>query len=81
MTKPGGISEGIHILTTQDLEKIKHAEYRRGRDNAFKDMAEKHPNCRADRDGDCTWELCPQNRDGEPEKTGRHCPIDNPQFD
>jgi len=32
--------------------------------------------CHADRDGDCTWEGCPQLRDGEPEKTGRHCPLD-----
>jgi hypothetical protein len=32
--------------------------------------------CHADTDGDCTWEGCPQLRDGEPEKTGRHCPLD-----
>lgn len=32
--------------------------------------------CHADRDGDCTWEDCPQNRDGEPMKSGRHCPLD-----
>lgn len=28
-------------------------------------------------DGDCAWEGCPQLRDGEPEATGRHCPLDS----
>lgn len=32
--------------------------------------------CHAQRDGDCNHSECPQNRDGEPGKTGRHCPID-----
>jgi len=32
--------------------------------------------CRSGSDGDCSWEHCPQNRDGEPDKTGRHCPFD-----
>ena len=27
-------------------------------------------------DGDCYWPGCPQIRDGEPEKSGRHCPLD-----
>lgn len=31
--------------------------------------------CRSGRDGDCTWEGCPQNRDGEPAATGRSCPL------
>jgi hypothetical protein len=31
--------------------------------------------CHADRDGDCFWALCPQIRDGEPESTGRSCPL------
>lgn len=31
--------------------------------------------CAADSDGDCTHPDCPQLRDGEPEKTGRSCPI------
>lgn len=33
--------------------------------------------CAASRDGECNHEECPQNRDGEPEKSGRHCPIDH----
>lgn len=32
--------------------------------------------CHANRDGDCSHKNCPQLRDGEPEKSGRHCPID-----
>jgi CYTH domain-containing protein len=32
--------------------------------------------CHSDCDGDCTWKDCPQLRDGEPAKSGRHCPLD-----
>jgi hypothetical protein len=32
--------------------------------------------CRAFQDGDCVWSNCPQHRDGEPHKSGRHCPLD-----
>lgn len=32
--------------------------------------------CQADCDDECEWEGCPQIRDGEPYKTGRHCPLD-----
>lgn len=32
--------------------------------------------CHAQKDGDCDDARCPQLRDGEPAKTGRHCPID-----
>ena len=32
--------------------------------------------CHSGRDGDCVWSECPQLRDNEPEKTGRHCPHD-----
>ena len=33
--------------------------------------------CRSHQDGDCTWSKCPQNKDGEPNKSGRHCPLDD----
>jgi hypothetical protein len=33
--------------------------------------------CHSDDDGECSWEGCPQLRDGEPAATGRHCPLDN----
>lgn len=32
--------------------------------------------CAAGQDGECCHELCPQNRDGEPKRSGRHCPLD-----
>lgn len=32
--------------------------------------------CAASRDGDCCHAQCPQLRDGEPAKTGQHCPLD-----
>jgi hypothetical protein len=33
--------------------------------------------CAAAKDGECFHSMCPQIRDGEPAKSGRHCPIDN----
>jgi len=32
--------------------------------------------CQAGKDGDCIWNLCPQVRDNEPSRSGRHCPLD-----
>lgn len=46
------------------------------RNEAVRAVAQEEERCHADRDGDCDWVLCPQNRDGEPGKTGRHCPLD-----
>jgi hypothetical protein len=37
--------------------------------------------CHAGKDGECNWKRCPQAREGEPEKTGRHCPLDAEDFD
>lgn len=37
-----------------------------------------HPErCHGASDGECSWVRCPQLRDNEPAKTGRHCPLDN----
>lgn len=33
--------------------------------------------CRADCDGMCEHPKCPQFLDGEPQRSGRHCPLDN----
>lgn len=33
--------------------------------------------CAAGKDGECYHRKCPQIRDNEPEKSGRHCPLDN----
>jgi hypothetical protein len=32
--------------------------------------------CHGGQDGDCVWTECPQLKDGEPQATGRHCPLD-----
>ena len=40
------------------------------------DEAEKLSSCAAGRDGDCVHAHCPQLRDGEPQASGRHCPLD-----
>lgn len=31
--------------------------------------------CHSNSDGECDWEGCPQNRDNEPHKSGRSCPL------
>ena len=31
--------------------------------------------CHCDEDGICRWMGCPQNRDGEPARNGRQCPL------
>ncbi len=33
--------------------------------------------CMADDDDWCNWEECPQLRDDEPKRSGRHCPRDH----
>ena len=37
--------------------------------------------CHAGKDGDCIWTACPQLRDGEPKRSGRHCPFDTEKDD
>jgi hypothetical protein len=40
-------------------------------------LAKPLTSCAAGRDGECGHTQCPQLRDGEPAKSGRHCPLDN----
>jgi hypothetical protein len=35
--------------------------------------------CAANKEGDCYWSGCPQNRDNEPHTTGRSCPLPDHQ--
>lgn len=37
--------------------------------------------CLSDNDGECEWKDCPQIRDDEPTRSGRHCPRDNNRSD
>jgi hypothetical protein len=52
------------------------------RDRSFPVIAQHRCNedcwtyCSADRDGDCYSAKCPQIRDDEPLRSGRHCPLD-----
>lgn len=43
------------------------------------EIPEEKTRCHADSDGECFWEHCPQLRDKEPHKSGRHCPLDIPE--
>ena len=40
-----------------------------------RDPLEQLTGCAAGRDGDCYSDRCPQLRDGEPDATGRYCPL------
>lgn len=43
---------------------------------------EAHRHCQASRgDGECFWRECPQLRDNEPARSGRHCPLDTTDDD
>lgn len=46
--------------------------WRREREGTFVEL------CHGDRDGECHWAKCPQLADGEPVRSGRHCPLDLP---
>lgn len=43
---------------------------------ALKKPWDEPPRCHAAKDGECFWADCPQIKDGEPVKSGRHCPLD-----
>lgn len=53
-------------------------EWLRGWDEMETVLKEFPPNtsCYANREGDCYWARCPQNRDDESGRTGRSCPLD-----
>jgi hypothetical protein len=43
----------------------------------FDMQARRMTRCQADDDGYCEWSDCPQLREGEPARSGRHCPWDS----
>jgi hypothetical protein len=69
------ISENVVILTKAEFHKRIMDAYQRGIERGIRE-ATTPQGCHAGSDGDCSWLLCPQNKDGEPEKSGRHCPLD-----
>ena len=70
------ISPNIVIMTQAELDAVKHDAFRQGVERGIIE-ATTPQRCHASRgDGECNWTLCPQNREGEPMKSGRHCPLD-----
>lgn len=66
----------------REIHRLLLDEAARREAKAFRDYytdEEDRTACRAAKDGDCVWAECPQTRDGEPAKSGRHCPLDNPE--
>lgn len=61
-----------HVHLELDEEPLTQAEEAR---RAAPVPAAPAPFCHSGRDGDCDWSECPQNRDAEPDTTGRSCPL------
>ncbi len=61
---------------TDDFERFREHREGKAQTIANREEYEDRVRCHAQKDGDCEWTECPQLRDGEPSKTGRHCPID-----
>lgn len=60
-----------------DDERFRECNEGRARTIANRERYEDRERCHASMsDGECDAPTCPQLRDGEPEKTGRHCPLD-----
>ena len=65
------LAQGVGVAHDQDTL-LSAAEDIETLTNALKVFG----HCRSGKDGDCFWEHCPQVRDGESYKSGRHCPHD-----
>lgn len=65
------------VALAEDGERFREAREGKAQTIANRERYEDRERCKAARsDGECWWAECPQLRDGEPAKTGRHCPID-----
>jgi hypothetical protein len=69
---------GITGLTVDDLLEAKSEEElcTKTSEHIRKEHEVSYSGCHADKDGDCIWSGCPQLLDGEPTRSGRHCPLD-----
>ena len=70
---PGGLR---YVRRPRDVGRPRPGDGRHAMSDKPKDLPTEPVYCRAGSDGDCYWKLCPQERDGEPEKSHRHCPLD-----
>ena len=74
----GHYSMNLTLICAVKGAKVIHDKHRR------KQEKETPTSCQAGTDGECNHPNCPQVIDGEPEKTGRHCPLphwsDDPEY-
>ena len=79
---PGFTEAGAPVVAQDDLRAALSDEAHPAGSRKVPDIRDGlTSSCKADRDGDCGWVLCPQVRDGEPQSTGRHCPLDRSATD
>ena len=64
------------VKIAEDGERFRECNEGRAQTIANNEKYEDRERCHAASDGECDAPTCPQLRDGEPAKTGRHCPID-----
>lgn len=71
---------GVKVTNCRLLKDVRPLDWRDG--DFYEHAKPTGPNskpftsCAAARDGECIHRLCPQVQDGEPQKSGRHCPLD-----
>ncbi len=74
----GHYSMNLTLISAVKGAKALHDKRRRKQEN------EVLTRCQCGTDGECNHPNCPQIRDGEPKKTGRHCPLphwtDDPEY-
>lgn len=85
--------KGEHLAVTGQIERLRRQTHQafdrlraverdiRAWARHIPPTAEELSHCHAGRDGACGWVHCPQIRDGEPKRSGRHCPLDRGEFE
>jgi hypothetical protein len=69
-------SLGYRSVTNPQTGEVVHVPIVANASTKVRPENESFAGCHAGRDGECNWDRCPQNRDNEPAKSGRHCPLD-----
>lgn len=73
----GNLIAAMHSVLIVAEEARQEMIDRPTREARIKRMATPFLSCAAGSDGECNDPRCPQNLEGEPAKSGRHCPLDN----
>jgi len=72
LTVPSGYLSFAQSIEIDEITKIDKEK----QEIFFKEHPEYlYRRCHCDGDGECSWDLCPQNIEGEPAKSGRSCPL------